>query len=57
MQKPALLDLIQQVRTITGPVELVIVGSHCLYAVTEQVPEVVRQSLEADFCLARIVWS
>ena len=51
MQKPAFIDLIQQVKTITGPTELVIVGSHCLYAVTEQVPDVVRRSVEADFLL------
>lgn len=51
MQKPAFIDLIEQVRIVTGPIELVIVGSHCLYAVTEQVPEVVRKSVEADFLL------
>ncbi|MBI1760805.1 MAG: hypothetical protein HYR56_05140 [Acidobacteria bacterium] len=51
MRKPAFIELIQQVRAITGTVELVIVGSHCLYAVTEQVPEVVARSVEADFLL------
>lgn len=51
MRKPAFIELIQRVRAITGTVELVIVGSHCLYAVTEQVPEVVAQSVEADFLL------
>ena len=51
MRKPAFIDLIQQVKTITGSIELVIVGSHCLYAVTDEVPEVVRKSVEADFLL------
>lgn len=51
MQKPAFLDLIQQVKTITGSIELVIVGAHCLYAVTDEVPEVVKRSVEADFLL------
>jgi hypothetical protein len=51
MRKPAFIELIQRVRAITGTVELVIVGSHCLYAVTEQVPEVVARSVEAGFLL------
>jgi hypothetical protein len=51
MRKQAFVDLIQRVRAITGTTELVIVGSHCLYAVTENVPDLVNQSVEADFLL------
>jgi hypothetical protein len=51
MRKQAFVDLIQRVRAITGTTELVIVGSHCLYAVTENVPDLVKQSVEADFLL------
>lgn len=51
MRKQAFVELIQRVRAITGTTELVVVGSHCLYAVTEDVPDVVKRSVEADFLL------
>jgi hypothetical protein len=47
------LILINRVRELTGIEVPIIVGSHSLYAVAEVVPNIVRQSYEADFLLAK----
>lgn len=51
MRKEAFFDLIQRVKDVTGLSEPVIVGSHCIYAVTDFVPDIVARSVEADFLL------
>lgn len=52
MKKTQLLDLIQQVSQFTESQAPIIVGSHSLFAVTDQVPAIVSRSVEADFLLA-----
>ena len=51
MKKEHLLDLIHRVRELTKIEAPVIVGSHSLFAITDQVPSIVSQSFEADFLL------
>jgi hypothetical protein len=51
MRKDQLLDLIRRVNDLTGIITPVIVGSHSLFAVTDKVPAIVSQSIEADFLL------
>ncbi len=53
MKKWQLLDLIRRVHELTNIHEPVIVGSHCLFAVTDQIPTVVARSVEADFLVAQ----
>ena len=52
MKKEYLFDLIRRVKEISGVRLPIIVGSQCLYAATDQVPQIVRGSFEADFLLA-----
>ncbi len=52
MRKETFLELIQRVKEVSGIAMPIIVGSHALYAITDQVPAVVRASVEADFLLA-----
>jgi hypothetical protein len=47
-----LLDLIRRVTELTGVAEPVIVSSQSLYAATDRVPAIVRDSVECDFLLA-----
>lgn len=51
MNKEQLLDLTERVRLVAGVEVPVIVGSQSLYAVTPQVPDSVRRSVECDFLL------
>lgn len=51
MNKEQLLDLTKRVRLVAGVELPVIVGSQSLYAVTSQVPDSVRRSVECDFLL------
>ncbi len=52
MKKTQLLDLIQQVSQFIESQSPIIVGSHSLFAITDQVPSIVVRSVEADFLLA-----
>lgn len=52
MNRENLFDLIRRVKEVSGVSVPIIVGSQSLYAVTDQVPHIVRGSLEADFLLA-----
>lgn len=52
MRKELLFDLIGHVSELTGVETPIIVGSQTLYAVTEFVPSIVRNSVECDFMLA-----
>lgn len=52
MRKETFLELIQRVKEVSGIALPVIVGSHSLYAITDDVPAVVRASVEADFLMA-----
>jgi hypothetical protein len=49
--KEAFLELIQRVKEVSGISLPIIVGSHSLYAITDEVPAIVRASVEADFLL------
>jgi len=51
VNREQLLDLTEQVRRVAGVELPIIVGSQSLYAVTSQVPEIVRLSVEGDFLL------
>lgn len=51
MNREQLLDLAEQVRHVAGVDLPIIVGSQSLYAVTSQVPEIVKRSVECDFLL------
>ncbi len=51
MNKEQLLDLTERVKLVAGIELPVIVGSQSLYAVTSQVPDSVRRSVECDFLL------
>ena len=53
MQKPYLLDLIQRVKELTGIELPIIVGSQSMFAATDDVPSIVKQSLEADFLIGQ----
>ncbi len=53
MQKPYLLDLIQRVKDLTGIALPIIVGSQSLFAATDDIPSIVKQSLEADFLIGQ----
>ncbi len=48
-----MFDLIRRVRDLTGIAAPVIVGSQSLFATTENVPKIVRESIECDFLLAQ----
>jgi hypothetical protein len=52
VKKNQLLDLIGRVSDLTHIREPIIVGSHSLFAITDRVPTIVAQSIEADFLLA-----
>jgi hypothetical protein len=52
VKKELLLDIVKRVSELTGVGSPVIVGSQTLYAVTESVPSIVRDSVECDFMLA-----
>jgi hypothetical protein len=52
VRKEQALKLAQRVTEITGIAAPIIVGSQSLYAFTDDVPELVRQSVECDFLLA-----
>ncbi|MEP7336128.1 MAG: DUF6036 family nucleotidyltransferase [Acidobacteriota bacterium] len=51
MKKELLLSLIQQVRDLTGIEAPIIVGSQSLFAFTDNVPAMVKDSIECDFML------
>src|ERR1051326_4720865 len=51
MKKEHLLSLIQQVHDLTGVEARIIVGSQSLFAFTDSVPAMVRDSIECDFLL------
>lgn len=51
MNKQQLFDLSERVKLAAGVEVPIIVGSQSLYAVTSQVPESVKQSVECDFLL------
>lgn len=51
MNKEQLLDLTERVKLVAGIELPVIVGSQSLYAVTSQVPDSVKRSVECDFLL------
>ena len=51
MNKEQLLDLTERVKLVAGVELPVIVGSQSLYAVTSNVPDSVRRSVECDFLL------
>ena len=51
MNKEQLLDLTERVKLVAGIELPVIVGSQSLYAVTSNVPDSVRRSVECDFLL------
>lgn len=52
MRKEQLFDLVRRVSKLTNISEPKIVGSHSLFAVTDRVPAIVSQSVEADFLLS-----
>ena len=52
MRKQPFFDLIHRVSELTGIEAPIIVGSHTIYALTDQVLTIVRESIEADFLLA-----
>lgn len=52
MRKELLFDLVRRVSELTGVEKPVIVGSQSLYAATEHIPSIVRDSHECDFMLA-----
>lgn len=51
MNKEQLFDLTERVKLVAGVELPVIVGSQSLYAVTPQVPDIVKRSVECDFLL------
>jgi hypothetical protein len=53
VRKDQLFDLIRRINNLTGISVPFIVGSHCVFAVTDRVPSIVSQSIEADFLLAQ----
>ncbi len=52
MRKEPFFDLIRRVSELTGIEAPIIVGSHAIYVLTDQVPSIVRESIEADFLVA-----
>jgi hypothetical protein len=52
VRKENLFDLIRRVTEVSGVSLPIIVGSQSIYSITDQVPQIVRGSLEADFLLA-----
>ena len=52
MKKEQLFELIGRIRELTGVEAPIIVGSQALFAQTEIVPSLVRDSVECDFLLA-----
>ena len=52
MKKKYLLDLVHRVSQLTSIATPVIVGSQSLFAITDDVPDAVRDSIECDFMLA-----
>ena len=54
MNKAQLLDLTERVKLVAGVELPVIVGSQSLYAVTSQVPDSVKRSVECDFLLLAV---
>ena len=48
MKKEQLFDLIQRVSSLSGISAPIIVGSHSLFAVTDNVPAIVLKSIEAE---------
>ncbi|MDQ3010430.1 MAG: hypothetical protein M3X11_06975 [Acidobacteriota bacterium] len=52
MKKEQALKLAERVSELTGIAVPIIVGSQSLYALTDDVPEAVKQSVECDFLLA-----
>jgi hypothetical protein len=51
VNKEQLLDLTERVKQVAGIDVPIIVGSQSLYAITSQVPESVKRSVECDFLL------
>jgi hypothetical protein len=51
VNKEQLLDLTERVKQVAGVDVPIIVGSQSLYAITSQVPESVKRSVECDFLL------
>jgi hypothetical protein len=51
VNKEQLFDLTERVKLVAGVELPVIVGSQSLYAVTPQVPDIVKRSVECDFLL------
>ncbi|MCA1634176.1 MAG: hypothetical protein LC802_10905 [Acidobacteria bacterium] len=54
MNKEQLLDLTERVKLVAGVELPVIVGSQSLYAITSNVPDSVRRSVECDFLLLAV---
>lgn len=54
MNKEQLFDLTERVKLVAGVELPVIVGSQSLYAVTSQVPDIVKRSVECDFLLLAV---
>ena len=52
MRKEPFFDLISRVSELTGIEAPIIVGSHTIYVMTDQIPSIVRESIEADFLVA-----
>jgi hypothetical protein len=51
VNKEQLLDLTERVKLVAGVTTPIIVGSQSLYAITSQVPDSVKRSVECDFLL------
>lgn len=54
MNKEQLLDLAERIKLVAGVELPVIVGSQSLYAITSQVPDIVKRSVECDFLLLAV---
>jgi hypothetical protein len=54
VNKEQLFDLTERVKLVAGVELPVIVGSQSLYAVTSQVPDIVKRSVECDFLLLAV---
>lgn len=52
MRKEPFFDLIRRVSELTGIEAPIIVGSHTIYVMTDQIPSIVKESIEADFLVA-----
>ena len=51
MKREHVLDLSRRVGSVTGTSAPVIVGSQSLYALTDDVPDLVKRSIECDFLI------